>query len=280
MKFNPVSRRRLLAYASASAAALALPARGAAPSPPPLATPASEVLVQALAPTGRLRTAINLGNPTLAARDAKGQVFGVSVDLARALAAELGVEAELRAVDSAARAVTAVRYGEADIGFFALDPQRSDGIAFSKPYLLIEGAYLVRAGSPITDNAQVDQPGTRVMVGAGSAYDLYLARELKAARLLRAPTSPAVVDRFLAEGADVAAGVRQQLQADAARLPGLRVLPGRFMVIEQAMGLQAGRGGAAEACLRDFVERMKASGFVARALERHGILGADVAPSA
>jgi polar amino acid transport system substrate-binding protein len=118
------------------------------------------------------------------------------------------------------------------------------------------------------------------MVGRGSAYDLQLSRELKAAQILRAPTSPLVVDRFLAENADVAAGVKQQMQADAARLGGLRLLPGRFMVIEQAMGVQAGRGEAVERLLADFVERAKASGFVAQALARHGIHGALVAPPA
>jgi polar amino acid transport system substrate-binding protein len=118
------------------------------------------------------------------------------------------------------------------------------------------------------------------MVGKGSAYDLYLTRELKAAQIMRAPTSPTVVDTFLAENADVAAGVKQQLEADAARLGGLRLLPGRFMVIEQAMGLPSGRGAAAQAALKRFVENAKASGFVAEALQRHKIQGALVAPAA
>jgi len=125
----------------------------------------------------------------------------------------------------------------------------------------------------------IDRYGTRIMVGRGSAYDLYLSRELKAAQLMRTPTSQAVVDRFLAENADVAAGVKQQLEADAARLGGLRLLPGRFMVIEQAMGVPKGRA-AAQAWLSAFIERMKATGFVAAALQRHGIEGAVVAPRA
>lgn len=236
--------------------------------------------VAALAPTGRLRASINLGNPVLATRPAGGAASGVSVDLARALAERLGVPVELIVVDSAARSVDAVKSGNADIGFFAIDPLRSDGIAFSAPYVLIEGAYLVRQGSQISANDQVDRPGVRIMAGRGSAYDLYLTRALKSAQLLRAPTSPVVVDRFLAENADVAAGVRQQMEADAARLGGLRVLPGRFMVIEQAMGVQAGRGAAAEALLRQFVEQAKASGFIAEALKRHAIGGALVAPAA
>ena len=245
------------------------------------ATPAavSPELVKAFAPTGKLRASINLGNPILANRNpSTGEVYGVSVDLARALAQELGVVAELVVFDAAAKSVDAVKAGQADIGFFAVDPLRSDGVRFSAPYVQIEGAYLVRNASGLSENAQVDRAGTRVMVGRGSAYDLYLTRELKAATILRAPTSPAVVDSFIAENADVAAGVKQQLQADAARLPGLRLLPGRFMVIEQAMGVQANRGEAAQTLLRAFVERAKASGFVAASLQKHGIKGAIVAP--
>ena len=265
-----LSRRRLI-HAAGGAALLG--AAGCATSGPAAAT------VAALAPTGRLRASINLGNPVLANRDgATGQAVGVSVDLARALAERLGLAIELSVVDTAGQSVAAVKSGRADIGFFAIDPLRSDGIRFTAPYVLIEGAYVVRQGSALTDNAQVDRAGTRVMVGQSSVYDLYLTRELKAAQILRAPSSPTVVDTFLLQNADVAAGVKQQLEADAARLGGLRLLPGRFMVIEQAMGLPANRGEAAATLLRDFVESAKASGFVASALQRHGIRGAEIAP--
>lgn len=243
----------------------------------PADTPA---LTAAFAPTGVLRASINVGNPVLARRDGAAGAAGVSVDLARALAAELGVGVELQVYETAARSVAAVAAGEADIGFFAIDPLRGAGVRFSAAYVQIEGAYLVRDGSPLADNTEVDRPGTTVMVGQGSAYDLFLTRELKAATLRRAPSSPAVVEAFLAEGADVAAGVKPQLQAEAARLGGLRLLPGRFMVIEQAMGLPAARGDAAQQALHDFVERMKAGGFVAQALQRHGVQGAAVAPAA
>ena len=184
----------------------------------------------------------------------------------------------LLSFDAAARSVDAVKGGQADIGFFAIDPMRSEGFRFTAPYVLIEGAYLVRESSALHDNAEVDRPGTRVMVGKGSAYDLFLTRELKTAQLLRAPTSPAVVDAFLAQNADVAAGVKQQLEADASRVAGLRLLPRRFLVIEQAMGLPAARGEAAAKVLGAFVESAKASGFVARALQHHGIQGARAAP--
>lgn len=236
-------------------------------------------VVTAFAPTGRLRAAINLGNPILAGKDsASGQPSGVSVDLARALAQRLGVALELVLFDTAGKSVEAVRSEQADIGFFALDPLRGQEIAFTLPYVLIEGCYMVRADSPLQHNQEVDRPGVRVTVGAGSAYDLYLSRELKQAQIVRAPSSPAVVDTFLAQGLDVAAGVKQQLQADAQRLPGLRLLPGRFMVIEQAMAMPKLRGQAAADSLRAFVQEMKASGFVAAALQRHGIEGATVAP--
>ena len=237
-------------------------------------------LVLAFAPTGRLRASINLGNPILAGRDAAGQAQGVSVDLARAFAERLGVPLDLVVFDTAGKSVDAVKAEQADIGFFAIDPLRGEGIRFTAPYVLIEGCYLVRADSPLQGNAEVDAAGRSVMVGKGSAYDLFLTRELKAATILRAPSSPAVVQSFLDEPADVAAGVKQQLEADAARVGGLRLLPGCFMVIQQAMGLPAGRGAAAQAVLAAFVEDMKGSGFVAEALRRHGIQGAAVAPAA
>jgi polar amino acid transport system substrate-binding protein len=236
-------------------------------------------LVAAFTPTGKLRASINLGNPILANRGADGQPVGISIDLAREFGRRLGVEVELVVFDAAGKSVEAVTAERADIGFFAVDPLRGEGIAFTAPYVLIEGAYLVRDASPITDNAQVDRAGTTVTVGKGSAYDLYLSRELKAARIVRAPTSPTVVDTFVAQSLDVAAGVRQQLEADAKRLPGLRLLPGRFMVIQQAMGLPKGRGEPAAGLLRRFVEEMKAKGFVEDAMRRHGIQGASVAPA-
>jgi polar amino acid transport system substrate-binding protein len=273
MPFQPTRRRALTTLGAAGLAAMTGCATSGRAQPSPLTA--------ALAPTGRLRACINLGNAVLARRDAaSGQPAGVSVDLARSLADQLGVEVEFVVVDAAMKSVQAVRAGQADIGFFAIDPSRSEGLRFTAPYVLIEGAYLVRRDSPLTDNAQVDRPGTRVMVAKGSAYDLFLTRELKAAELVRTVRSQDVVDQFLAQGTEVAGAVKQQLELDAARLPNVRLLPGRFMVIEQAMGLPAERGENAARGLRDFVERAKASGFVADALRRHGIEGAIVAPAA
>jgi polar amino acid transport system substrate-binding protein len=241
-------------------------------------TPTSAIRT-AFAPTGVLRAAINLGNKVLAAPDSARGARGVSVDLADAFARLLGVDAALVVVDTAGESVDAVAGGRADIGFFAIDPARGADIAFTAPYVLIEGSYLVPDGSPIRTNDDVDQAGHRVVVGKGSAYDLYLSRNLRHAQIERAASSQAVVDTFVAGGADVAAGVRQQLQADCVRHPGLRLLDGRFMVIRQAMGVPKMRGADAAAFLAEFVERMKREGFVAAALARHGIEGASVAPA-
>lgn len=236
-------------------------------------------LLRTFAPTGKLRASINVGNPILANLDKNGKPFGVSIDLANGFGRLLGVDVELMVFDAAGKSVEAVTAEQADFGFFAVDPVRGAGISFTAPYVLIEGAYLVKEGSPLQENSEVDQAGNRIVVGKGSAYDLYLTRELKHAEILRSPTSPTVVDTFIEHGAEVAAGVKQQLESDAQRVPGLRLLPGRFMVIQQAMGLPKGRGDEAAAVLRQYVENMKASGFIADALARHGIQGASVAPA-
>ncbi|WP_044528933.1 ABC transporter substrate-binding protein [Herbaspirillum sp. B65] len=234
----------------------------------------------AFTPTGKLRASINLGNPILAGRDGQDRPCGVSVDLAGELAGALEAELELVVFDAAGKSVEAVAAEQADFGFFAIDPVRGQQIAFTAPYVLIEGYYLVKNDSPLKTNDEVDRTEHRVVVGKGSAYDLYLTRELKNATILRSPTSPTVVQHFLQEGAEVAAGVKQQLEHDAAQIGGLRLLNERFMVIQQAMGTPKTRGPEAAAFLAAFVEKMKASGFVAEALKRHSINGASVAPAA
>jgi polar amino acid transport system substrate-binding protein len=230
-----------------------------------------------LAPGNTMRAAINFGNPILARKDANGEPVGVSVDLSRELAKRLGVGIQLVPYAAAGQVVKDVKAGAWDIAFNAIDPARAADIDYSAAYVIIEGAYLVKKDSPLKANEDVDRDGVRVAVGNGSAYDLYLARELKKARIERAATSPEVTDFFLKRNLDVAAGVKQQLEADAKRLPGLRLLPGRFMVINQAMAVPKGKTAGAR-YVAEFVEEMKASGFVAEALKRHGIEGAQVAP--
>jgi polar amino acid transport system substrate-binding protein len=241
----------------------------------------SSPLVSAFAPSGTLRASINLGNPILANKDAAtGEPVGVSVDLAREFAQRLGVGIELVVFEKAAASVDAVKNEKADIGFFAIDPARSEGLLFTAPYVLIEGSYLVRGASELADNAQVDRAGLRISVGAGSAYDLFLTREIKHAEIVRLQGAPAALAALRSGQVDVAAGIKQLLEAEAQREPVVRLLPGRFMVIQQAMGTPASRGAEAQALLAAFVEEMKAAGLVADALARHRIEGAVVAPAA
>lgn len=240
----------------------------------PALTPA---LKAALAPTGELRAVINTGNAVLAGLDAQQQAKGVSVDIARELAKRTGLPLKLVVVNAAAGSVSALAKQDVDIGFVAIDPLRGKDLAYTAAYVTIEGAYLVRNNSPLKSNDEVDRAGTRIVVGKGSAYDLYLSREIKHATLAYAPTSQAVVEVFLSQNLEVAAGVRQQLEKDMARLGGLRLLPGRFMAIHQAMATPKTRSPEVVAYLHGFVEELKASGFVAEALQRHRIDGVAVA---
>lgn len=237
-------------------------------------------IINAFAPTGVLRASLNIGNPVLANLGQDGKPFGISIDLAIELGKRLGVGVELIVNETAGKSVSCVESGHADVGFFAVDPARGKEISFTEAYVLIEGYYLVRNDSPITANIQVDTAGTRVVVGGGSAYDLFLSRHLQLAHIERAPSSQAVVSTFMSQDYEVAAGVRQQLEADTRNMPGVRLLDERFMVIRQAMGIPKVRGAEATLFLRRFVEEMKAKGFVKESMTRHAIEGAGVAPAA
>jgi polar amino acid transport system substrate-binding protein len=235
-------------------------------------------LVREFAPTGVLRASLNLGNPVLAhSRTAPERPAGVSIDLAREFARQLGVQVVFIEFDTPGKSVEAVTREQADIGFLAVDPERAKGVHFTPPYVEIEGCYLVPQDSPIERNEEVDATGTKIVVGAGSAYELFLNRHLAHATLVRVPTSEGVVDAMLDEGLPVAAGVKQQLEADARRLGGVRLLPERFMVIRQAMLMPRGRTPLATALLDAFIDEAKRSGFVKDALARHGIVGARIA---
>ena len=233
-----------------------------------------------LAPTGKLRVGINYGNPVLATRDpTSGDFHGVAVDLARELGRRVGVPVELVGYEAAGKMVEAVQAGAWDVAFLAADPGRAGEISFTAPYMEIEGAYLVPAGSPLRAIADVDREGVRVGVSAKSAYDLFLSRSLQHAQLVRAPSPEASFELLVAGKVEVLAGVRQPLVANAKKLPGSRVLDGRFMAIGQALGIPKGRDVGAK-YLREFIEDVKASGLVARAIEKAGVRGVSVAPSA
>ena len=236
-------------------------------------------VVKDLIPTGKLRAAINLGNTVLVQRSASGELSGITPDLTRELGKRLNVAVELVPFDGAAKSFAAVKSGEADVGFLAIEPVRAAEVEFTAPYVIIEGTYMVPKDSSLKVIADVDRAGVRIAVSKGSAYDLYLTRTLKHATLVRAPTSAAAMEMFLADKLEAAAGVKQPLVAYAKDHPDVRVMDGRFMEIQQAMGTPKGRTAGAH-YLRAFVEEMKASGFVAEALKRSNQPDAAVAPPA
>ena len=237
-------------------------------------------MLSSFAPTGTLRVGINLGNPILAGEDpVTHELQGVTIDIAREIGKRAGLAVELTPFKTAGNTVDAIKTGNIDLVFVAIDPIRGADISYTPPYIQIEGAYMVKVSSPIKSNEQVDTAGNEIVVGKGSAYDLFLTREIKNASLLRAASSQAVVDDFMSGKGNVAAGVKQQLESDAKRYTGLRMLPGRFMVINQAIGIPKARPQyeITTAYLSEIIAQLKQSGFIAQAMQRHHIEGAKVA---
>ncbi len=237
-------------------------------------------VVKELAPTGKLRAAINVVNKVLAQEQPGGaEPKGVTVDLSRELAKRLGVPVELTVFRGAGTVFAAAKDNRWDVAYFAIEPVRAAEVDFSAPYVIIDGGYGVPSASPIKTIAEVDRPGVRIAVGHGSAYDLYLTRTLKAAQLVRAPAADAkYLDVFVADKLDVVAGVKPIVTAWAKTRSDVRMLGGAFMEIRQAMGTPKGRSPATLKYLSAFVEEMKASGFVADALKRSNQPDAAVAP--
>lgn len=233
-------------------------------------------IVKDLAPAGVLRASINVGNPVLAqgTPEAPG---GVTVELARRLAERLGVGVAFVCFDAARKSFEAMVEGRADVCFLAVDPAREAEVAFTAPYVVIEGVFVVRAASGIATVADVDRDGVRVGVKEGSAYDLYLSRTLQNAKVVRGVEG---VEVFKADGLEVGGGIRQPVMEFVGSADGLRVIPEAFMEIKQAMGTTKSRAPETVEFLRSFVEEAKASGFVADALARSGRTDAAVAPPA
>ena len=229
-----------------------------------------------LAPTGVLRASINLGNPVLAQGTA-ADPSGVTVDLAREIGRRLDLPVELSCFDAARRSFEAMVAGDADICFLAIEPAREAEVAFTPPYVVIEGVFAVPEGSPVQAPADVDVPGVRIGVKRGSAYDLYLTRTLQHAEIVRGEEGTTV---FLDEDLDVAAGIRQPLTAFVRERSGLRLVDERFMEIRQAVGTTRSRRPETVEFLRATVEELKASGFVSSSLARSGQGDAAVAPPA
>lgn len=240
----------------------------------------SQDVLSQLAPTGVLRAGINLGNFLLVTgRGASGEPEGVSPDMARAIADRLGVPVRYVPYARPGELADAAGAGAWDIGLIGAEPQRAEKIAFTAAYCEIEATYLVPPGSPIASVAEVDRPGVRIAVTARAAYDLWLERNIRNAALVRTDTIDSAFKRFADDGLEALAGLRPRLLADAEALPGSRVLDGKFTAVQQAIGT-ARANGAGAAFLRGFVEEAKASGLVARLIERHKVRGLSVAPAA
>jgi len=232
-----------------------------------------------LAPTGKLRVGVNLGNFLLVQRSADGSIRGIVPDLAQELARRLGVAAELRQYEKVGDVADSANKGEWDVAFIGAEPQRAAEIDFTEPYVEIEACYLVPAGSPIQSIGEVDRKGVRIAVANRSAYHLWLERNLEHAQLVTGDGIEGSYQRFVKDRLEALAGLKPRLMEDAAKLPGSRILDGRFTAVQQAIGTPKGRPEGA-AYLRKFAEDIKASGLVAQLIERHGIKGLTVAAAA
>jgi len=230
-----------------------------------------------LAPTGRLRVGLNYSNFLLVlGDDAQGEPRGIAADLGRELARRAGLPLEFVKFDGAGKLFDAVKAGTCDLGFLGAEPQRANEVEFTAAYLEIPVTFLVPAGSSIRTIADVDREGIRVAVSERSAYDLFLTRTLKKAKLVRAPGIPASYDVFISQKLEALGGLKPKLVEEQARTPGARVLEGQVTGVQQAIGAPKGRPAAAK-YLREFAEDVKRSGFVARTIEKHGVRGVTVA---
>jgi polar amino acid transport system substrate-binding protein len=231
-----------------------------------------------LAPTGTLRAGINYGNFILATRDrATGESCGVAVDLLQDLARRLGVPPEIVAYDSVAVMGDAAPTNAWDIAFLGSDPQREKLMSFTGAYLEIDATYLVPRASPFRTAAEVDGEGVRVAAPARANYELFLSRNLKRAQLVSTQGAEAAFDLLVTGKVDALAGLKQGLLDLLEKLPGSRILEGRFMGVQQSIAVPKGRD-AGLAYLRCVVEDAKTSGLVARAIEKTGARGVSVAP--
>ena len=263
---------RLLLITAVGALVAGCASTGTAPSPEAR---------QSLAPSGKLRVAINVANPILAKRDpASGNVTGITMDLGRALAARLGAEFVPVLYPNPGALVDGARAGAWDIGFAAIDPARADVLEFTAAYMEVNVTYLVPAASPIRAVADADRAGVRIGVGAKNAADLFLTRTIKQAQIVRAPDSvDSAVELLRSGNADAFASNRAGLMLMRDKLGAWRLLDERLYAVEHAIALPRGRG-AGFAYAKAFVEEAKRSGEVAQGIARHSIAGVDVAPPA
>lgn len=242
----------------------------------PQLTPAAR---SELAPTGTLRVGINYGNALFASRDPiTGEPRGIAIDLARELGRSSGIPLELVGYSSAGQLTAAMKSGAWDVAFLAFDPARAAVISYTAAFAEVESTYLVPPASALRTVADVDRDGVRIAVSAKGGNDLFLSRTLKHARLVRVPGAAAAFKLFVSDRLEAYAGLKPQLLADAARLPGSRVLEGSYTVVGYSVGTPKGRKAGAQ-YLAEFIEEAKLSGLVARAIEKNGIRGVSAAPT-
>jgi polar amino acid transport system substrate-binding protein len=233
-----------------------------------------------LAPTGVLRAAINLGNFLLVTgRSPDGDPTGVAPDMAREIADRLGVPVKYVPYKTPGELADAAGTGAWDIGLIGAEPQRAEKIAFTPAYVEIEATYLVPAGSPLKTIADVDKKGVRIAVTARSAYELWMARNIKNAELVRTTSLDSAFEQFVRDKLDALAGLKPRLLSDVGKLPGARILDGQFTAVQQAVGTARSNAEGA-AFLFKLVEEAKDSGLVGRLIERHKVVGLSVAPPA
>ena len=233
-----------------------------------------------LAPGGVLRAGLNLSNFLLVSgKTEAGEPAGVAPDMAAEIARRLGVAVQYVTYKTPGELADAAETGAWDVGLIGAEPQRAEKIAFSPAYVEIEATYLVPAGSPIQSLADVDKPGVRISVTGRSAYGLWLDRHIERATLVKTGTLDSAYDKFVSDKLEVLAGLRPRLLSDVEKLPGARILDGRFTAVQQAIGTGR-RNAAGAAFLRDFVEEAKASGFVQSLIDKHKVRGLSVAPPA
>ena len=231
-----------------------------------------------LAPTGVLRAGINLSNFLLVTgRSESGDPTGVAPDMAREIAAALGVPVKYVTFKSPGELGDQVGKDVWDIGLIGAEPQRAEKIQFTAAYVEIEATYMVPEGSPIQAIADVDRKGVRIAVSARSAYDLWLVNNIRNATLVQVNGLDAAYEKFMSDKLEVLAGLRPGLLKDVEKAPGLKILEGKFTAVQQAVGTaKANAEGAA--FLADFVEKAKKSGMVQGFIDRHKVKGLSVAP--
>ncbi|HUB95606.1 MAG TPA: ABC transporter substrate-binding protein [Stellaceae bacterium] len=242
--------------------------------------PVSPDIIAELAPTGVLRAGINLSNFLLVTgKSPSGDPEGVSPDMAAEVARRLGVPVKYFPFKSPGELADAAANHTWDIGLIGAEPQRAEQITFTAAYCEIESTYLVPPGSRLKTIADVDAPGVKIAVTGRSAYGLWLDRNIKHATLVRTDTIDSAYEQFVRDHLDALAGLKPRLLTDQEALPGSRIIDGKFTAVQQAIGTPKKNSKSAP-FLRAFVEEAKASGLVARLIEKHKVRGLSVAPPA